>query len=241
MKNYSIYNYLLYISICCCLIQCTEEQIYQSEYEIKPDLIGQTSKTTAINNDNPYDSIGVMHNEILTEYLDYSDNHTSIEDIGSEIQFLISNYYSGIEYYEANVINYHEIEEILLDPQGSFDFILENACLSDTAQNNFLDFINALMQINEEEFSSLYTFIVLYESEVQNNASISSEDKSIILRICSIIRHSIFLEKGRDDGDWDTSVGNIAAAIKGACNNGINAAEYALITGLSFRILEENN
>src|SRR5690606_29453506 len=104
-----------------------------------------------------------------------------------------------------------QIEEILDSPESSLLNIVGTSILTNNAQSDLLDFIEALFENKEDEFESLYTFITSFETEISTGSQFNNEDKRVILTLCSIARYSVYYEKKRKDKDWEISVGNIIA------------------------------
>lgn len=221
-----------FLTLLICIISCSEETddySYSTNKEMEQSIM---SRTNAGNSLNPYDSIGQLHNVILDAYFLENPNVQTIQDVSVEIDALYSVYSNSVNILSTNNLDVEDIEEILDDPEDSFEDILSESTLSNQARLSFEDFVNDLIAIQDEEFDSIYNVVTNYESEISINPLFTNEDKRVILMVSSIARYSIYYEKRRDDDDWEHSVGNMAAATKGALTGSSQAVRMALIAGI---------
>lgn len=228
-KQLLIYGFL---TIFICLISCSDEADYYSYSNNKELEQSIMNRPNAGNSLNPYDSIGHLHNVILDAYFLENPSVQTISDVSFEIDALYSVYSNTINVLSTNNLDIEDIEGILDNPEDSFEDIILNSTLSNQARLSFEDFVNDLIDIQDEEFDSIYNVITNYESEISINPLFTNEDKRVILLVSAIARYSIYYEKGRDDDDWEHSVGNIAAATKGAIEGSSQAVRMALIAGI---------
>lgn len=240
MNYHPLLKNALIIFIGLTLSNCTDEELF---YEDKsPPLfenrIENTENQKPFNYSNPYESMGVLHNEVLSQYMELEIPPQELETIALRVQLLMNQHQGAFGIFQASWIDLSAIEAILENPETSLEDILSNSNLSSGAKNSLYDFIDTLLLMSDEEFSEIFAFITAYESDVINHVNLTAMEKEVILTVTSIVRHSIYFEKGRDDGDWVTSVGNIVAAIKGALAGDLSAVQYALITGLAIVMQE---
>lgn len=221
-----------FLTLLICILSCsdeTDDYNYSTNKEMEQSIM---SRTNAGNSLNPYDSIGQLHNVILDAYFLENPNVQTIQDVSVEIDALYSVYSNSVNILSTNNLDVEDIEEILDDPEDSFEDILSESTLTNQARLSFEDFVNDLIAIQDEEFDSIYNVITNYESAISVNPLFTNEDKRVILLVSAIARYSIYYEKRRDDDDWEHSVGNIAAATKGALAGSSQALRMALTAGI---------
>lgn len=216
-------------SITMLLMNCNEEEQLTADNSV---AFEKKSVTEASNPANPYDSAGLTHNQILKSYLSIAYQPTNLTGIFLKIDSLMGGANSNNTPMNLSAVNITEIEQILFDPYGELANILSGSDLSLTAKASIQNFLNDALLLKEEDYSVIYGFITSYESSVNFDAAFSSRDKQVILTVSSIVRFSLKLEKCRDDGDWDTSVGHIVAGLKGALRNPSDAVRMSTIAGL---------
>lgn len=235
MNYRPLLNKTLIIFIGFTVINCTDEELFYEDKSVPlyENRKGATENQEPFNYSNPYESMGVLHNEILNRYMELENPPQELANIALRVQLLMSEQQESIGIFQTNWIDLSAIEAILENPETSLEDILNHSGLSLNAENSLYEFIDELLLMSEEDFSEVFAFITAYESDVMNHVNLIAMEKEVILIVTSIVRHSIYFEKGRDDGDWVTSVGNIAATIKGALSGDLNAVHYALITGLA--------
>lgn len=101
-----------------------------------------------------------------------------------------------------------EIRNVVSQSQGILELNVENSSMTLAAKASLSNFIENIMQFNDDDYESILQWVALYESAVSVDDSYTTEDKNIILTITSIADSSLFYEKTRKDKDWDTAVGN---------------------------------
>lgn len=238
MNIHSLNKWIITFILPILLISCnSNESVEDYKSLIENNILGKPGIFSPSNSLNPYDSVGILHNDILDIYLSANHTHTSVEDIDDEIQSLILA--STVVPDSSSLIlpGTAVIADILNSPDTSLTNIIDSSAMTSYSKIQFEDFIDSLMMMNEEEFEDIYDFITLYESSVLINISLNSNDKRIILTVASLARHSFYYSKKRKDKDWETSVGNIAAGTGGALEDSVAALRMALVTGLSKSII----
>ncbi|MNW08315.1 hypothetical protein D3C71_2050780 [compost metagenome] len=69
-------------------------------------------------------------------------------------------------------------------------------------------------------------------SDAQADTALTTTDKEIVLTVLSIAEASLLYGKERKDKDWETSVGNIVAAARGAQHGTPCALRLSLTAGM---------
>lgn len=237
MKKISLWVIILSFPIL--LTSCSTDEFTG---EIEPatglsETVLKKSLPTPQNIENGYDNVGVLHNHILDIYLSANHNHTTIEEVNDEIQLLVYGF-GGILPLGVNSINspVSQIMDIIDSPEGSLSSIILESHLTNEAKINLMDFINSLLLLQDEAYEDKQQFIISYESSVIADTLLNNEDKRVILTTSSLIRYSLYYGKNREDKDWETSVGNITAAVSGALDNSSVAIHMTLVTGISLNV-----
>lgn len=232
-------NLLLFaVVLASLLISCTNDSHFDETGILNNNIISY-KKTNKLNQtpgpENPanaFDYTGKIHNEILDVYLsgNYSANTaTEIAQKVDSIATLNSEFLS----LEANIpINFSEIQSIIDAPQSQLQQEIAACPMTNNAKNCLSNFMDSLQLWEIDEYAVIHQSVISWENSVINNPQFSSEEKRIILTSSSIARHSMYYAKERKDKDWETSVGNRAAAVQGAVNNCSTAINRSIVAGL---------
>lgn len=185
------------------------------------------------NADNPYDSVGRLHNEVLDIYLATRSVSKTTEDIMAQIQSITSSDSINIVQDCNRLSILDTINFIVANPQNSAVSIIDNSILSSDGKDNLLEFIELLDVIKTSEYEDIYQFIASYESEILSSTILNNYDKRVILTTSSIVRYSMYYDK-KKDRDWDGSVGNFIGAIVGSLDSSLSPVTMALVVGISY-------
>lgn len=240
MKKFSLWIIALIFPFL--LISCTDELVIEPETRVlSNEAIHRSDLLVPQNNTNPYDTIGRIQNMVLDIYLSADHNHSTIEEINEEIEF-ITNTFSNTSIGSISSVPspVGVIINIVNSPENSLNTIIANSYLTNQAKLSLSGFINSLLLLQDEEYENIHEFIITYESSIIENMALNNEDKRVILTTSSIARHSFYYGKKRKDKDWETSVGNIAASVSGALENSLTAVSMALVTGISQNTIVTN-
>src|SRR5690554_445498 len=129
----------------------------------------KTTTTFPLASANPYDELGELHNELFDIYLTSANTAYSIEDIATEVNYLISTT-SNLKQTSIQIDSLFTgwVEQILNNPEHSLDNIVSQAGLSPATKSKFVNLI---------ELASGVITANLHEAL---NAIISSEEDTII-------------------------------------------------------------
>lgn len=244
MKKVSLW--IIILSFPVFIISCSTDEFTEHYDETTTILNKAVLKQRLIiphNSTNEYDSIGMLQNHILDIYLSENHNHNTIEEINDEIQRLIYDDFGNVRLWRSNPIPspVGQIIDIINSPESSLTRIISDSHLTSEAKISLTNFISSLLDdLQGEEYEDIYEFIVLYESSIIENTLLNNEDKRVILTVTAMSRYSFSYGKDRKDKDWETSVGNIAAAVGGALDDPLVAINMTLVTGISLSTLYTN-
>lgn len=237
-KKILLLNALLFIALGHVMISCN-----QDDDNLSNDWIDASSPTTVnerTNGDknavmvfiNPYDTIGALLGQVLTTYLTNQHQVNNLEDLQSSI------HESMLKIGLSAPVTYSSIElqELINSPEAVWNNSISTLEISANAADLLSTFRNTLSNFENEDLESITTDLMNFEIAVLQNLYLNQNEKRIILTLSAIIRHSFEYKKGRDDKDWDISVGNFSGALKGAIVNSDSAIALALIVGLNNQI-----
>lgn len=186
---------------------------------------------------NPYDSAGIIHNEILEILEDTDFNLMSIEDITILIDSVSAEHPALIPLAADTDLSSRVMQiTAILNHSNPLSGVLAESNLGVSVKVSFSTFLNSLLLVADSPYEDIHPIIVSYEAAVLNSTVFSADDKRIILTASSIARYSV-AEKKRKDKDWETSVTNIVAAVSGAESNTTLGLKMAATVG----ICENNN
>jgi len=189
--NYSrkIYNALAILVIIIAISSCKDTDIMNSNNSLKQN-------TVQGNQLNPYDNYGIMHNEILDQFLTYRDILSS----SCEYSEFINNFNNSvvnsacIVFSDSSYLFKNEITEVLQFYQDSISRLTLQELLNDYGNTDFSAEVNSLLAFLDGslDIESLQDEIVAWENNVLNNQIFNAEQKKVLLMAGSIARHSSY-------------------------------------------------
>lgn len=188
---------------------------------------------------NPYDSIGITHNLILEEFLNSNLNPKTITEIIQTVNNLSFFNSSNLFQTASNLGISHKIEIFYTNPEYELYQEIYNSHLSNLAKLKIIELVETIFENIEEDYPYHYNEIILFESIILNNTNFSQEDKRVLLTFSSLIRHSLYFDKRRDDKDWVTSVTNFTGKFFGALESSESAIYWSLIMGICNNFLPQ--
>jgi hypothetical protein len=208
-------------------IACSDEYTEQTIESANKSNVTKKSVITPANADNPYDSAGMLHNEILEILDETASNSQSIEEITILIDS-VSAVHPDLMLLSNDPTVSSRVSEItwIINTSDPAIDLLGSLSLSSSARASFLAFLNSLLLAADSPYEDIHPIIVSYETSVIGSSSFSAVDKQIILTASSVARYSV-AKKKRKDQDWDTSVTNIVAAASGAEQNSVLGLKMA--------------
>lgn len=208
-------------------IACSDEYKEQTIESAYKSNITKKSTIGPANTANPYDSAGILHNEILEILEETASSSQSIEEITILIDS-VSAVHPDLMSLSNNPTVSSMASEItwIVNTSDQATDLLGALNLSTNARASFQVFLNSLLLAADSPYEDIHPIIVSYETSVIASTSFSSADKQIILTASSVARYSVARKK-RKDQDWDTSVTNIVAAASGAEQNSVLGLKMA--------------
>jgi len=184
----------------------------------------KSAVATVENKSNPFDSVGLDYRVLLSSYQSLDSSPGTVAEI-SEIVSLLMGEKAVVSDPAMQVL----LSGILSHPQDSLISIFQDSGLSNDAKTVLSGFVANFYTLSLQPFPEAYNEILTIENAVNSSLSIPENDKRVILTVTSLARYSLYHECC-EDTDWDTSVGNIVAAIAGAIQDRNLAIQYILST-----------
>jgi len=247
MKSLNLWTTILTLSIfsvtTLTVVSCTSDE---SNNLIAQQAVrggdGITNRITGLypeNSKNIYDAAGQLHNDILEAYLSQQKVSTTtagtisqVEDIANvNAEFLLLK---PSTYASPSVLRIDNILNNVVTPAD----VIANSSMSMGAKTSLTTFLNSLMAYRDQQkdYDFIYQFIIDYEMAIIDNASLSSNDKRVILITTSISRYGFdFAKRHRRkprDRDWEISWGNIVAGTDGAGTSDAKAIVMSAVCGI---------
>lgn len=236
MKNYFIFLVYAFLFISC-------DQTASEEIGSKKSTYSKISDTVSpVNFSNAYDFIGQEYEQVLNSYYAASnlpkDAASIIEKVNLEARKNV--FFDNLLLADYNLIPQSSISYLVSDGRTALDQIVSDLSLPSDAKATFNTFLsNVLLKVdNEDDYMAIYSYVVMYESTVQDSVELSANEKEYILTVTSIIRHSVYARKKRPkkntDLDWYWLTANFSGALEGAQLG----QRHAILTSLKAGIIE---
>jgi len=202
-------------------------------------IISNNLKTASplLNSDNPFDTIGVIHNELFEVYVTSNNSNNTLQEIAIEIIELINDN-SALEKTSIliNSAFTNQVQQILNYPENNLDTIILESGLSVASETRLNNLIALVSESTTIDYSETCADIISYEKEIIANVSLTPQEKEIILLVSAIVKYSLYDNGDRPDKDWDISVGNIVSIVYGA----VLSPQDALLMGLTTKIFQNH-
>lgn len=193
------------------------------------------------NSDNPCDTAGKLHDEILMAYFAGENLPTNLWAIADRIKTVAYSLpdYVAITTPLTTDPDLNKVQHILSNPNTCVVDIVSGTGMSPSGKASLHSFITAsliLMQDNID-YAVLHDFVCKYETGVLSDIALNEKDKKIILTTSSITRYSVYRQKKRPkkntDPDWNLMIANIIGGTYGADSDMAEAITTALIAGIA--------
>lgn len=144
------------------------------------------------NSKNSYDYIGVIHNEVITEF--FKNNNTpnmSIEDILKKAEpiILANDLYKSKFGNKYSSISAEEIKTYMPDISNNFSGLVKDANISDDAKSMLNNLLSSLS--GATDFDKVYQDVISLEDDVIKS-NLSDSEKELVLCSCSVARYSSY-------------------------------------------------
>lgn len=193
---------------------------------------------TPENPKNPYDSAGMVHNQLILAYYD-AYGIAGSSGLATQISFIASEIieFSELDGPSYDTVDLQQVASInaSIDPIGD---VLSSSGISaqavETLESFLIDFQDSYQK--NLDYSSYYWLIADYEDALSGDLTIEKGDKKVLLTVTSLMRHAAYLQrkkpKKNEDPDWILMTGSIAAAIEGAGHGTQKSVIMAAASGI---------
>lgn len=224
-----------------CLDNSDDLSLYNNESNNPPANIEMKENFISPENSlNPYDSVGISHNELLQDFLDSSAVPEDIREV-IELVNSLDVFDSAIDLNSfSSISELNLIQQILDSPEQEFNQILTASLLSNQAKDSILSLLTYLDSHSTDPYQSLHLHIVDFEDQIINDNLPDTYDKKTVLCFTSFVRHNLYFCKKKeedDDTDWDDSTASRTAALMGALTGPDDTVYWSLILGISHNFL----
>ena len=233
----TIYSCLLILTF---FTSCTDDS--NTLQGVKTSAIANraTNEVLPLNNANPYDTAGQLHDELFETYYASGSLPNDIYGITNKVESIANSNSTFTTMKGANyqAVTPQNVAYILEHKNTCVADIISNSSMTAAAKLSLTDFINSLIVLFPSESSGdvLSDFVIKYENTIIANPLLTTNDKRIMLITTSIARHSTYMArkkpKKNTDPDWIIFVGNVIAATEGAEEGTTKAVTMALVTGI---------
>ncbi|WP_432221802.1 hypothetical protein ACRASX_14895 [Flavobacterium sp. TMP13] len=203
-------NFLLCTAILFLLFSCTTDA--DSNLEVKDTNLSDhkiVEVSFPLNPANPYDFKGKSYYDAVQVYLQNNKSPQNIEEINSQIYFISEFYKSSKTGKKTNLgFTPEEILSILNNPTSKLFEIVANSSLSTVSKLQLSDFIQDLIDNQNDQYIVMRDQIILFDAEVLANDTLNNTEKEIILTFSTVSSYALYAEAERKDRDWETSVGH---------------------------------
>ncbi|MDR7371057.1 hypothetical protein [Flavobacterium aquidurense] len=163
---------------------------------------------SAENKRNPMDAKGKKYSDVLSFYLKSNKVPNSKIELTNQINFISKEFLKGNSLEKkVQQITPEQISTIMDNPESALLEIIEDSTLGSNAKSELLEFVQSLIDRQNDNYSDVYLYIIAFEDEIIQNTSLFTDEKNAILTISSVSRYVLYAE-ARKDRDWETSVGN---------------------------------
>lgn len=233
-----IYSCLLILTF---FTSCTDESNTQQEVDTNAIANRAINEILPLNNDNPYDAVGQLHDELFETYYASGNLPSEINGIISRVESVANSNSTFTAMKDTNyqIVAQQRVQYILEHKNTCVADVISNSSMTVAAKLSLTDFINSFVVLFPTEFNGdvLSDFVIKYENAVLVNPALTTNDKRIMLTTTSIARHSAYMArkkpKKNTDPDWLVLVGNIIAATEGAEEGSAKAVSMSLATGIA--------
>lgn len=148
------------------------------------------------NNQNEFDYVGKIHNEIVNQFLVNYDSSLSIQQICAKVQSIANENQSYLALKEST-INYHLIENSKDDFTNNFRNVINSTNASTHAKQEMQVLIDYMFELGfatqKPTFDNFYSYVVAFESKIKKDTKLNNADKKLILSSTSTARYSGYL------------------------------------------------
>ena len=203
--------------------------------------VRRLANDTIANSTNPFDYSGQLFSEILEIY--YA-NHTDMVDSGVLV-LEVEKITQSIPAFESirptfyQMASAEQVDYFVSQKNTCMTSVLHRSGMTALAKTSLLGFITQYVRLctQEEQYSTLYNFIVNYETSVINHSDFTETDRKVLLVTTSIARYSAAVPKKKPkkntDPAWEFLICTLYGSIDGANRSPAEAITLAVSSGIA--------
>ncbi len=185
------------IAVCAMLgfqfVSCNDDNDELLNNNLNGGILNSKVATSPCNSLNPYDSVGILHNQHLTNVFDdlyslYQDpNILEVDTINSYAREYLSSKYNEVfisDIVDTRIYRCNTDEELLST--------MVNLGFSNAAISVVNSTVSTIENITNNSYRDYYNAIYNIEKNVISRTDLSQSEKEIILCFTSVYRHSIY-------------------------------------------------
>jgi len=172
---------------------CSSDNNYTSPHPEVERTESKSISASPYNENNPYDSIGIIHNIILSKVMDNANSSYTISDYYNSTKVQLDLYYP--EQIPKDFFTESDVLSILDDRDNYYSNVVNDLDLDNVVKEELSNILNIIKNFGEgniDDYNYLKEEIISYENSIINNTTINSENKQYILSFSSIARHSSY-------------------------------------------------
>ena len=237
MKNYFIYYVLFFAFISCDSAESLTDRSVSTTVSMDLQHRGEV---LPFNPQNPYDSIGVFHNDLVASYYAHEVVPTDLDRIIAMIEAdaLDHPFFLRLAPSGGPFVLSTEVSDVLTDPEPALSGYVGGSVLGSAAQaclHHFVDSVR-LFAVTDANYAAFYKYVVDYEAFVISHFLFSQEEKRVLLQITSIARHNAYQKRKRPkkntDLDWDWLTTCVVGSTAGAYGGEAKGVLTAVVVGV---------
>ncbi len=242
----SIFIFLNFLACSIAFVSCSKDNFIAEDSTTSIQKVQNTTSLRMgdimpINSDNPYDSVGSIHNELFETYFELQNQPQTLASIVNRVDSIANthNDFVSIKSTDYHAVSLSRIQYLIAANDTIVFEVINGTNMTVPAKESLNSFVNSLLSLldKEDNCDVFYDFVVNYEATIINNPLFVERDKRIILTASSIVRHITYRAmkrpKKNTDPDWDLLIGNIMGSIDGAICNEAEAITKALVAGIA--------
>ena len=229
--SFRIKNVLSIIIIALMVVSCEKDK--ERKIINQGNLKDMPTQTMPRNSLNPFDSVGIVHNNMMslcsTGISAYCASHDSLNIVSVDSiarNILFSNN------YDTSLYTLEDFKTMFEGAGASFNSFFTNLDVNSVQSWLLKNMMDGLSEIVKKDgsYGDIYDYLVDYESEILANNKIEDLDKEIVLIAASVLRHSTYYwitgrphvhgmpsSKQDDVSFWTIVASDFAGAVNGAC------------------------
>jgi hypothetical protein len=212
----------------------------RSDLEVQHTLQYRDGGKSPENDDNPYDYVGQIHNEIAYSYHNDTIKPVTIAGVIARVGYTaeLNSRFTGIKEMSYSAPAVYAVSNIQIYGTTLLPGILAGSGMS-TAGKEAMVLLTTMILAeagNSNSFEENYDAIADFENAVLAHTGLTVYDKKVLLIVSSVGRHATYLVKKKPkkntDPDWNVLIINLVGTVEGALKSEAEAINMGLVCGV---------